>query len=102
LADAASRCDRFHAVLDVGGVRVELRVGPLAPEAKTDRPAETYSEMEQELLAAIGDDTLTGQEIADKAQLPFDGSLRRCLAALRRCNVLGGKPGEPGYWVVKP
>jgi hypothetical protein len=51
LADAASRCDRFHAVLDVGGVRVELRVGPLVPEAKPDRPAEPYSEMEQEILA---------------------------------------------------
>jgi hypothetical protein len=56
--------------MDVEGVRVEVRITPLATGAG---PAAPCSEMELEILAAIGPKTLTGQEIADRTRIPFGG-----------------------------
>jgi hypothetical protein len=61
----------------------------------------TFSEMEECVFKALESDTLTGQQIADRAGYPFDSALRACLAALRRRGILGGRPGDVGYCLTE-
>jgi hypothetical protein len=60
----------------------------------------SLSEMESDILQALGDDTLTGEQIAARTVYPFESNFRACLAALRRRGILGGEKGQPGYFVT--
>jgi hypothetical protein len=94
-AALARRKEDVRLVLEVAGRRVEVRVGPAAPGV-----AGPLSEMEACVLEALGNRTMTGQQIADGAGYPYEATLRACLASLRRRGVLGGSPGAPGYFVT--
>ncbi len=96
----ARRPDDVRLVLELAGRRVEVRVGPVAAPLLGEGIAALtggLSQMEADILEALGAGTLTGQQIAARAGYPYEASLRACLAALRRRGLLGGPPGSPGY-----
>jgi Fe2+ or Zn2+ uptake regulation protein len=55
------------------------------------------SAMEADVLEAAAEVPLTGQQLGERSGYPWDGSLRACLAALRRRRLLGGRAGDAGY-----
>jgi hypothetical protein len=91
----ARRREDVRLVLEVAGRRVEVNIG----KAQTV-PAGPFSEMEECILEALGAETMTGQEIADKAGYPYGAGMRTALASLRRRGILGGAPGNRGYFVT--
>jgi len=110
-------CCHVTVSLEDGSTVLDAKVAPhvvvLTPAANSPIPEHieerqppaaaappVLNEMEENILEAIGDETLTGQQIAERAGYPFDGDLRVCLAAMRRRGLLAGKKGQPGYSVV--
>ena len=105
LIEALSRCRRPTVTVqheDGSAVTIQfLQARDPAPPAPTPPPA-ALSEMESTILEALGADTLTGQQIADRAGYPYEAGLRAALAGLRRRGILGGATGSPGYFVANP
>ena len=101
--------DRTHPTITVteGDFTASITLPAAHPARAAATPPEgpkvpPFSEMESAVIEALGADTMTGQEIADRAGYPYDGSLRQCLAAMRRSGVLGGDPRSAGYFVTNP
>lgn len=61
--------------------------------------SENLSEIESNILDALGGETLTGEQISRKAGYPFNSTFKAVLASLRRRNILENL--SPGYR-VKP
>jgi hypothetical protein len=85
-----SESGQFKASWDVVGQAAQA-----VPEGRA-----SLSEMESDILHALGDETLTGEQIAERTIYPFESNFRACLAAMRRRGILGGEKGKPGYYVT--
>jgi len=55
------------------------------------------NELEQAIIEALGDETLTGEEFAKKAGRPYNFKFRSSLSGLRKRGILGNK--KPGYFL---
>jgi len=55
------------------------------------------NELEQAIIEALGDETLTGEELAKKAGRPYNFKFRSSLSGLRKRGILGNK--KPGYFL---
>jgi hypothetical protein len=77
---------------------------PGAPDATPPPRARepVLNEMEQDILAALGAETLTGQEVADRAGYPYESNFRLTLASMRRRGLLAGNAGDRGYCAASP
>jgi hypothetical protein len=66
-----------------------------------DEPRQNLTDIEQDIITALRDRTLTGQKIATEAGHPYNFQFKSSLSALRKRGILGNKsPGyflEPGY-----
>jgi len=60
-------------------------------------PAAQLNDRERDVLEALGDATLTGQELATRAGYEYDKEFRELLATMRRHGLLGGEAGARGY-----
>ena len=58
------------------------------------------SEIEENIVEALGDSVLTTDEVAVKAGYEVGGHLRRVLSSMRKRGILGNK--QPGYYVLPP
>ena len=54
-------------------------------------------EIEQDIIEALGDETLTGEKLAKKAGRPYSFKFRSSLSGLRKRGILGNK--KPGYFL---
>ncbi len=55
------------------------------------------NEVEQDMIEALGDETLTGEKLAKEAGRPYNFKFRSSLSGLRRRGILGNK--KPGYFL---
>ena len=55
------------------------------------------NEIEQDIIEALGDETLTGEKLAKKAGRPYNFKFRSSLSGLRKRGILGNK--KPGYFL---
>jgi len=55
------------------------------------------NELEQDIIEALGDETLTGEKLAKEAGRPYNFKFRSSLSGLRKRRILGNK--KPGYFL---
>lgn len=56
-----------------------------------------FTDTEQNILQALGSDTLTGSELAKRAGYPLNSNFKATLSSLRKRGVLGN--ASPGYYI---
>jgi hypothetical protein len=65
-----------------------------APVTQAGRPAPRLTEAEQNILEAIGNTTLTGEKLADKAGYPCNSNFKNTLSSLvKRGLLINDRPG---------
>jgi hypothetical protein len=123
LAELCRAGEPLHASVTADGVLAELSVRP-APAFSADtrrlppeptigcaavppgtvalRLTETEAEILEAVaeLEAVGVSRPGGQQVAERAGVPHDKDATRCIATLRRRCLLGGEPGDRGYWLT--
>ena len=62
------------------------------------RPSLNLNDLEQDIVDALGTDTLTGEKIAKRANRNCDSTFKAALASLRRQGILGNN--NPGYYRI--
>jgi hypothetical protein len=62
-----------------------------------DRDTLTLNDIEQDIIEALGDKTLTGEKIAKDIGHPYSFKFKSSLSGLRKRGVLGNK--KPGYFL---
>ena len=55
------------------------------------------NDIEQDIIEALGDETLTGEGLAKEAGHPYNFKFRKSLSGLRKRDILGNK--KPGYFL---
>ena len=55
------------------------------------------NDIEQDIIEALGDETLTGEKLAKEVGRPYNFKFRSSLSGLRRRGILGNK--KPGYFL---
>ena len=83
---------RIHDQIEFGGAMAP-------PPPPGPRPA--LSEIEADVVEAIGREVMTADEVAEASGYPNDAGLRATLARLRRAGILSGGKGESGYGVLQ-
>ncbi|MBL7186867.1 MAG: hypothetical protein ISS70_11140 [Phycisphaerae bacterium] len=58
---------------------------------------ESLSDIEQDIIEALGDETLTGEKLAKDAGHPYNFKFKSGLSGLRKRGILGNK--APGYFL---
>ena len=53
---------------------------------------------QKNIIEALGDDTLTVEQLAPKAGYELSGHFRKTVASLRKRGILGNN--QPGYYVM--
>jgi hypothetical protein len=66
-----------------------------AKAEQNDRPI--LSDTEQNILEALGTETMTGEVLAKRAGYPYNSNFKNTLSSLRKRGILGNK--SPGYFV---
>jgi hypothetical protein len=66
-------------------------------EPDPDKPEPNLTDIEQDIIAALRDRTLTGAKIAREAGRPYNFQFKSSLSALRKRGILGNK--SPGYFL---
>jgi biotin operon repressor len=97
-------------VLEIDGRRISVSAGQTDEPAQATPPAAARTrqeprpprEMERNILEALGDQTMSGQEIARAAGYAYESHLKACLADMRRRGLLAGASGARGYCVPRP
>lgn len=88
-----SEVDRFLAEF------VRQRRQQALPGGEVGQPAPRLTAAEQNILEALGDGTLTGEKLAEKAGYPCNSNFKNTLSSLvKRCILVNDRPGyrKPG------
>jgi hypothetical protein len=75
--------------------KAEQPAGGHAKTEQNDRPI--LSDTEQNILEALGTQTMTGEVLAKRAGYPYNSNFKNTLSSLRKRGILGNK--SPGYFV---
>ena len=62
-----------------------------------DRDTLTLNDIEQDIIEALGDKTLTGEKIAKDTGHPYSFKFKSSLSGLRKRGILDNK--KPGYFL---
>lgn len=70
---------------------------PNEKTAATEHTEQKFTDTEENILEALGRDTMIGEKLAKKAGYPYNSNFKSTLSSLRKRGILGNK--SPGYFV---
>jgi hypothetical protein len=96
LAGIAATGEPLRVVIDFRGRRIEMTAGV----AEDRVAAPKLNTMEENILEALAEGTMSAEELSRAAGYQNDPAFRTCLASMRRRGLLTGAKGEAGYSVA--
>jgi hypothetical protein len=99
LAHLAEAGEELDVTIKIRGVLATLKVGPAAGgKRELAADGKRLSEIEENILEALGSETLTGEHIAERAGYPSNSNFRTALSGMVRRGILGN--ANPGYFLI--